>query len=178
MAEFHPHDYTIGADLIDPRYKLNMGQYVTETCQRCVMAAELRRMSMKVAGQFPLGDFLGEVYACVQVNGYVVHGMVREPRYAKVDFEDDVEVPRSELKNDDDEGSICGLIAGYPMEPHFVPLGSLVLTYRIRGFKTWIYKLPAGDEKHVGLKEMVRLHEKERKRREAEAKEEIVFDWD
>lgn len=156
---------------------LNMGQYVTDTCQRCVMASELRRMSMKAAGDFPLGDFPGEVYACVQVNGYVVHGMVREPRYAAVDFEDDVEMPRSDLKNDDDAGQICGLIAGYPMEPHFLPLGDLTLIYRMRGFKTWLDKLPADDFKHSGLKDMLRLHREEKKRRDEEAEEEIVFDW-
>lgn len=169
VAEFLQEAYQRGDDVIATQFQARIGRPLQETCQRCALSFELQRYSMRVTGEMMLGDFPGEVYACVHINGYLVHGMVREPRHAVVDLVNDAEMPRASKLNEEDALHLTTFLASFTMEPHFVPLGRLEVTYRLRGFKAWADRLPATDLEHLAFTEMVRIWQDAKQRHDGQA---------
>ena len=133
FMEFRPSDLRSPNDRLWPEDMLPLpGQRVGRTCQKCQLVRHLQVLSERVRGEVKLAPFAGEVYACVEVNGYVVHGMGR--RENQVDLEDDGILDR---EVDELVGDIAGLLAQSTMEWHFKPLGDIRLTFRARGWVTW-----------------------------------------
>lgn len=178
FVEIRPGRYRHGEPVFDPRCELLIGQHVHEKCQKCALTDKLAEYSLRIASQVSLLPYTGEVYACLQVNGHIIHGMVCEPRTAVPDLINDVEMPRAKSLIEDDVGTICGFIAKYPMEPHFFPFGDITLTYRLRGFRSWMDHQSPDSFVHYGLKHLLSKYEEEKRRIEAEQNMDIVFNWD
>lgn len=112
------------------------GQKIGEICQKCRLSAYLRILTEQFAKEVMLDPFPGQVYACAEVNGYVVHGMLG-PEEKTADLMEDMEVPRDWKVLEKLADDAAGILGQCTMEKHFKPLGDIRVTFRARGWVSW-----------------------------------------
>lgn len=99
----------------------------------------LQYLTVQANQKYDVRPFPGELFACAEVEGRVVHGMRNELPTAVVDVVGDVELKREPDARELGEiaSDLCGGLGQVPMEPHFDPRGHIVIKYRLRGWKKW-----------------------------------------
>ncbi|KAK3185708.1 hypothetical protein K4F52_005573 [Lecanicillium sp. MT-2017a] len=142
VVRFQPELVLPGTDVFPQEYRLLISQSMGHECQRCSVMALLRGLTHQVRREVSVLPYEGEVYACLQVNGHILHGMMNEFPESTVDLAADAPIAYSKNKITEMVFDISALMSRFPWEPNFKPIGDMTLNFRVRGWRNFLMNKP------------------------------------
>jgi hypothetical protein len=140
--KFRPEQVMPGEEVFPSRERLIVSQAMGHECQKCSVMAHLRALTHQMRSEICVLPFAGEVFACLEVNGHVLHGMMNEFPETQVDLVDDAVIKQPKYRIEDMVSEIAGTMSKYPWEANFTPIGDMKLTFRARGWFSWAAENP------------------------------------